>query len=59
MGLVQETSEVEYKSDRAKCDAFSLSSRGANFLAQFTLRPGASDLTGSFRLGPSSCMGVV
>lgn len=27
-----------------------LISRGANFLAQFLLRPGASDLTGSFRL---------
>ncbi|XP_003384382.1 PREDICTED: dolichol-phosphate mannosyltransferase subunit 1-like [Amphimedon queenslandica] len=27
-----------------------LVSRGANFLAQFMLRPGASDLTGSFRL---------
>lgn len=27
-----------------------LISRGANFLAQFMLRPGASDLTGSFRL---------
>jgi dolichol-phosphate mannosyltransferase len=25
-------------------------SRGANFLAQFLLRPGVSDLTGSFRL---------
>lgn len=27
-----------------------LISRGANFLTQFLLRPGASDLTGSFRL---------
>ena len=52
MGLVQETSEVEYKSGRAKRDAFFVFSRGANFLAQFTLRPGASDLTGSFRLAP-------
>lgn len=26
-----------------------LVSRGANFLTQFLLRPGASDLTGSFR----------
>ena len=59
MGLVQETSEVEYKSGRAKCDTFFLSSRGANFLAQFTLRPGASDLTGSFRLAPPIFMGVV
>lgn len=30
--------------------ALSLQSRGANFLAQVLLRPGASDLTGSFRL---------
>lgn len=29
---------------------FNLCSRGANYLAQVLLRPGASDLTGSFRL---------
>ena len=28
---------------------FRFSSRGANYLTQILLRPGASDLTGSFR----------
>lgn len=31
-----------------------INSRGANYLAQVLLRPGASDLTGSFRLEPLS-----
>jgi len=29
-------------------------SRGANYIAQVLLRPGASDLTGSFRLGTTT-----
>ena len=32
--------------------SLSTNSRGANYLAQVLLRPGASDLTGSFRLEP-------
>ncbi|PNI59608.1 DPM1 isoform 6, partial [Pan troglodytes] len=33
-----------------RCEPPRLASRGANFLTQILLRPGASDLTGSFRL---------
>ncbi|EHH19596.1 hypothetical protein EGK_02294 [Macaca mulatta] len=33
-----------------RCEPPHLASRGANFLTQILLRPGASDLTGSFRL---------
>lgn len=32
------------------CNNYFLFSRGANFITQVLLRPGASDLTGSFRL---------
>lgn len=36
--------------------SLSTNSRGANYLAQVLLRPGASDLTGSFRLEPVDTM---
>eukprot|EP00565_Helicotheca_tamesis_P002147 CAMPEP_0185733960 /NCGR_PEP_ID=MMETSP1171-20130828/21008_1 /TAXON_ID=374046 /ORGANISM="Helicotheca tamensis, Strain CCMP826" /LENGTH=230 /DNA_ID=CAMNT_0028403825 /DNA_START=41 /DNA_END=730 /DNA_ORIENTATION=- len=36
-----------------------LTSRGANFLATFLLNPGASDLTGSFRLYERSAIGKI
>lgn len=49
------TPTVKY-TQRTKRYNFSFSSRGANYLAQILLRPGASDLTGSFRF-VESCKG--
>ena len=41
---------LNFNTPTPPCICYSLHSRGANYLAQVLLRPGASDLTGSFRL---------